>query len=189
MVSVCYAVDGRSVVIIGRGGHPCVALICSVARIAEKKTNEVNRSERRYTVDSVQCFSSKHWAVCPPLLAQPVDFRLSLISNQLKSFEFLRLNTSKFLGLGSWRRSSKVWPRQITSNQPKGGRKWQSRRSDQLCLFRPPTTIIDYLLQSILMLAMLRYIDWDKFTERKNLRKFVNAHLSVSGTVPKTHNG
>ena len=36
------------------------------------------------------------------------------------------------------------------------------------------------------MLAMLRYIDWDKFTERKNLRKFVNAHLSVSGTVPKT---
>ena len=123
MVSVFYAVDGRSVVIIGRGGHPCVALICSVARIAEKKTNEVNRSERRYTVDSVQCFSSKHWAVCPPLLAQPVDFRLSLISNQLKSFEFLRLNTSKFLGLGSWRRSSKVWPRQITSNQPKGGRK------------------------------------------------------------------
>ena len=58
MVSVFYAVDGRSVVIIGRGGHPCVALICSVARIAEKKTNEVNRSERRYTVDSVQCFSS-----------------------------------------------------------------------------------------------------------------------------------
>ena len=53
MVSVFYAVDGRSVVIIGRGGHPCVALICSVARIAEKKTNEVNRSERRYTVDSV----------------------------------------------------------------------------------------------------------------------------------------
>ena len=37
MVSVCYAVDGRSVVIIGRGGHPCVALICSVARIAEKR--------------------------------------------------------------------------------------------------------------------------------------------------------
>lgn len=88
-----------------------------------KKTNEVNRSERRYTVDSVQCFSSKHWAVCPLLLAQPVDFRLSLISNQLKSFEFLRLNTSKFFGLGSWRRSSKVGPRQITSNQPKGGRK------------------------------------------------------------------
>ena len=99
MVSVCYAVDGRSVVVIGRGGHPCVALICSVARIAEKKTNEVNRSERRYTVDSVQCFSSKHWAVCPLLLAQPVDFRLSLISNQLKSFEFLRLNTSKFFDL------------------------------------------------------------------------------------------
>lgn len=73
-----------------------------------KKTNEVNRSERRYTVDSVQCFSSKHWAVCPLLSAQPVDFRLSLISNQLKSFEFLRLNTSKFFGLGSWRRSSKV---------------------------------------------------------------------------------
>ena len=64
-----------------------------------KKTNEVNRSERRYTVDSVQCFSSKHWAVCPLLLAQPVDFRLSLISNQLKSFEFLRLNTSKFFDL------------------------------------------------------------------------------------------
>lgn len=37
MVSVFYAVDGRSVVIIGRGGHPCVALICSVARIAEKR--------------------------------------------------------------------------------------------------------------------------------------------------------
>ena len=106
MVSVFYAVDGRSVVIIGRGGHPCVALICSVAR-QRKKTNEVNRSERRYTVNSVQCFSSKHWAVCPLLLAQPVDFRLSLISNQLKSFEFLRLNTSKFFGLGSWRRSRK----------------------------------------------------------------------------------
>lgn len=56
-------------------------------------------------------------------------------------------------------------------------------------MFRPPTTIIDYLLQSILMLAMLRYIDWDKFTERKKLRKFVNAHLSVSGTVPKTQWG
>lgn len=56
-------------------------------------------------------------------------------------------------------------------------------------MFRPPTTIIDYILQSILMLAMLRYIDWDKFMERKKTRKFVNAHLSVSGTVPKTLNG
>ena len=37
MVSVFYAVDRRSVVIIGQGGHPCVALICSVARIAEKR--------------------------------------------------------------------------------------------------------------------------------------------------------
>lgn len=168
MVSVCYAVDGRSVVIIGRGGHPCVALICSVARIAEKRLmrSTVAKGDIQLIVSNVSVRNIGQSAL--QLLAQPVDFRLSLISNQLKSFEFLRLNTSKFLGLGSWRRSSKVWPRQITSNQPKGGRKWQSRRSDQLCLFRPPTTIIDYLLQSILMLAMLRYIDWDKFTERKN---------------------
>ena len=35
-------------------------------------------------------------------------------------------------------------------------------------MFVPTTNpIIDYLLQSILMLAMLRYIDWDKFTEKK----------------------
>ena len=154
MVSVFYAVDGRSVVIIGRGGHPCVALICSVARIAEK-TNEVNRSERRYTVDSVQCFSSKHWAVCPLLLAQPVDFRLSLISNQLKSFEFLRLNTSKFFGLGSWRRSSKVWPRQITSNQPKGGRKLinQGGRINYVCSDHQLQLLITYSSQFLCSLC------------------------------------
>ena len=123
MVSVCYAVDGRSVVIIGRGGHPCVALICSVARIAEKRLmrSTVAKGDIQLIVSNVSVRNIGQSAL--QLLAQPVDFRLSLISNQLKSFEFLRLNTSKFLGLGSWRRSSKVWPRQITSNQPKGGRK------------------------------------------------------------------
>lgn len=122
MVSVFYAVDGRSVVIIGRGGHPCVALICSVARIAEKRLmrSTVAKGDIQLIVSNVSVRNIGQSALCSWLNQLISDCR---ISNQLKSFEFLRLNTSKFFGLGSWRRSSKVWPRQITSNQPKGGRK------------------------------------------------------------------
>ena len=166
MVSVFYAVDGRSVVIIGRGGHPCVALICSVARIAEKRLmrSTVAKGDIQLIVSNVSVRNIGQSALCSWLNQLISDCRSSQTSlNHLNFFGW----TPRNFGLGSWRRSSKVWPRQIPSNQPKGGRKLISRRSDQLCLFRPPTTIIDYLLQSILMLAMLRYIDWDKFTERK----------------------
>lgn len=122
MVSVFYAVDGRSVVIIGRGGHPCVALICSVARIAEKRLmrSTVAKGDIQLIVSNVSVRNIGQSALCSWLNQLISDCH---ISNQLKLFEFLRLNTSKFFGLGSWRRSSKVWPRQITSNQPKGGRK------------------------------------------------------------------
>ena len=87
MVSVFYAVDGRSVVIIGRGGHPCVALICSVARIAEKRLmrSTVAKGDIQLIVSNVSVRNIGQSAL---LLAQPVDFRLSLISNQLNHLNF-----------------------------------------------------------------------------------------------------
>ena len=56
----------------------------------------VAKGDIQLIVSNVSVRNIGQSALC---LAQPVDFRLSLISNQLKSFEFLRLNTSKFFDL------------------------------------------------------------------------------------------
>ena len=123
MVSVFYAVDGRSVVIIGRGGHPCVALICSVARIAEKRLmrSTVAKGDIQLIVSNVSVRNIGQSALRYWLNQLISDCRSSQTSlNHLNFFGWTPRNSSDLV---AWRRSSKVWPRQITSNQPKGGRK------------------------------------------------------------------
>ena len=167
MVSVFYAVDGRSVVIIGRGGHPCVALICSVARIAGKRLmrSTVAKGDIQLIVSNVSVRNIGQSALCSWLNQLISDCRSSQTSlNHLNFFGWTPRNSSDLVA-GVGLAKSDLGRYQVTNRR--AVENWQSRRSDQLCLFRPPTTIIDYLLQSILMLAMLRYIDWDKFTERK----------------------
>ena len=123
MVSVFYAVDGRSVVIIGRGGHPCVALICSVARIAEKRLmrSTVAKGDIQLIVSNVSVRNIGQSTLCSWLNQLISDCRSSQTSlNHLNFFGWTPRNSSDLVaGVGL----AKVWPRQITSNQPKGGRK------------------------------------------------------------------
>lgn len=123
MVSVFYAVDGRSVVIIGRGGHPCVALICSVARIAEKRLmrSTVAKGDIQLIVSNVSVRNIGQSALCSWLNQLISDCRSSQTSlNHLNFFGWTPRNSSDLVaGVGL----AKSDLRQLPSNQPKGGRK------------------------------------------------------------------
>ena len=124
MVSVCYAVDGRSVVIIGRGGHPCVALICSVARIAEKKRlmrSTVAKGDIQLIMSNVSVRNIGQSALRSWLNQLISDCRSSQTSlNHLNFFGWTPRNSSDLVaGVGL----AKSDLGRITSNQPKGGRK------------------------------------------------------------------
>ena len=155
MVSVFYAVDGRSVVIIGRGGHPCVALICSVARIAEKRLmrSTVAKGDIQLIVSNVSVRNIGQSALCSWLNQLISDCRSSQTSlNHLNFFGWTPRNSSDLVaGVGLAKSDLGRW--QVTNRR--AVENWQSRRSDQLCLFRPPA---ESILKVHLSAPLLRFL-------------------------------